>query len=156
MDETQNAQTATASQGQPYQASAAPIGQLNKNRSLIKFILLGIITLGIYTIVFYSGISSDINIIASRYDGRKTMHYCLLLFLIGPITLGIAYLVWFHRISGRIGNELKRRNIAYSFGASDFWLWGLLGSLIVVGPFIYIHKLATASNKIAEHYNING
>lgn len=139
-----------------YQASTAPVGQLNTHRSLLKFILLGIVTFGIYTIVFYSGISSDINVIASRYDGKKTMHFCLLFFLVGPITCGIANLVWFHRISGRIGNELKRRNINYNFGASDFWLWNVLGSLIIVGPFIYVHKLAVASNKIAEHYNING
>jgi len=141
---------------QTYQPSTAPVGQLNSKRSLLKYILLGIVTLGIYTIVFYTGISNDINIIASRYDGKKTMHYCLLAFLIGPITIGIGVLVWFHRISGRIGNELTRRNISYSFGAKDFWLWSILGSLIVVGPFIYIFKLATASNMLAEHYNING
>jgi hypothetical protein len=123
---------------------------------LLKYILLGIITLGIYPIVFFSGISNDINVIANRYDGRRTMHYCLLFFLVGPVTLGIATIVWFHKISGRIGNELRRRNISYSFGAKDFWLWNVLGSLIIVGPFIYIHKLAAGSNKIAEHYNLNG
>lgn len=139
-----------------YQASAAPARQLNTHRSLLKFILLGIITLGIYPIVFYSGISTDINLIASRYDGKKTMHACLLLFLVGPITLGIACLVWFNNISGRIGNELKRRNIPYNFGSGDFWLWGVLGVLIIVGPYIYIHKLAKASNQLAEHYNIYG
>lgn len=153
MAETSNAVTQNQ---ETYQASAAPVGQLNSKRSLLKFILLGIITLGIYDIVFYSGISNDINIIASRYDGKKTMHFCLLCFLVGPITLGIAYWVWSHKICGRIGNELKRRNIAYDFDAKDFWLWGVLGSLIVVGPFIFIHKLATASNKLAEHYNVNG
>lgn len=151
MAEAQNMQSFTE-----FQASSAPVGQLNTKRSLLKFILLGIITLGIYTIVFFSGISIDINVIASRYDGKKTMHYCLLLFLVGPITLGIAYLVWSNNIAGRIGKELERRNISYSFGAKDFWLWGVLGSLIVVGPFIYVHKLAVASNMIAEHYNVNG
>lgn len=144
------------SQQQGYQASAAPVGQLNAKRSLLKVILLGIVTLGIYPIVFYSGISADINVIAGRYDGRKTMHYCLLFFLVGPITAGIGSLVWFHRISDRIGNELNRRGISYSFGCKDFWLWGVLGALIIVGPFIYIHKLATASNMLAEHYNVNG
>lgn len=139
-----------------YQASTAPVGQLKTNRSLLKIILLGIITLGIYPIVVYSGISSDINFIAGRYDGRKTMHYCLLCFLVGPFTLGIAYLVWYHRITERIGNELARRNINYSFGSKDFWLWSVLGSLIAVGPFIFIHKLCKASNLLAEHYNQNG
>lgn len=152
-----NTQTSATGAGQQaYQASTAPVGQLKTDRSLLKVILLGIITLGIYPIVFFSGISNDINVIASRYDGRRTMHYCLLAFLVGPITLTIACYVWFHNISNRIDNELKRRNIAYTFGASDFWLWYILGSFIVVGPFIYLHKLSIASNKIAEHYNING
>jgi hypothetical protein len=147
----------TVPQGQPgYQASTAPVGQLNTKRGLVKFILLSIITCGIYTIVFYSGISSDINVIASRYDGKKTMHFCLLCFVVGPITAGIAELVWFHRISNRIGNEAKRRNTGVDFAAKDFWLWGVLGSLIIVGPFIYVYKLAEASNKIAESYNIYG
>ena len=35
------------------------------------------ITFGIYGIVVMSGVSTDINTIASRYDGKKTMHYCL-------------------------------------------------------------------------------
>jgi ABC-type sulfate transport system permease subunit len=139
-----------------YQPSAAPVGQVKSNRSLLKLILLGIVTLGIYPIVFFSGISTDINIIASRYDGKKTMHYCLLFFLIGPITAGIAYLVWFHKITGRIGNELSRRSIPYSFGSKDYWLWSVLGSLIVVGPFIFLYKLAKATNMLAEHYNVNG
>lgn len=139
-----------------YQPSTAPVGQLKTNRSLVKLILLSIVTLGIYSIVYYSGISNDINVIASRYDGKKTMHYALLLFIIGPITAGIAYFVWFHKLSNRIGSELKRRNLSYSFDASSFWLWNVLGTLIVVGPFVYAHKLAKASNMIAGHYNING
>ena len=84
------------------------------------------------------------------------MHFALLFFLVGPLTLGIGYFVWFHKISNRIGNELLRRNIYSNFGASDFWLWNVLGSLIVVGPFIYLHKLSRASNMLASHYNMHG
>ena len=134
----------------------APVGQLKTNKGMVKFILLSLITLGIYGIVVMSSVSNDINIAASRYDGKKTMHFCLLFFLVGPITLGIAYIVWYHKISARIGNELKRRNISYSFGAADYWLWNVLGSIIVVGPFVYLHKLLKATNLICENYNING
>ncbi|HNX15703.1 MAG TPA: DUF4234 domain-containing protein [Oscillospiraceae bacterium] len=141
---------------QPIYRSSAPVGQLKTNRGLGWFILYSIITFGIYPIVFFTGISNDINVIASRYDGRKTMHYCLLFFLVAPITFGIAGLVWSHNISDRIGNELKRRRIPYNFSSSDFWLWGFLGSLIIVGPFIYIHKLAEAINQLAINYNTNG
>jgi len=141
---------------QAYSPIDKPVGQINTNRGLLKLILLNIVTLGIYAIVFFCGISNDINVIASRYDGRKTMHYALLFFLIGPITLGIAYFVWFHKLSNRIGGELKRRGVDYSISASDYWLWGILGALILIGPFLYAYKLCTACNKLAEHYNING
>ncbi len=139
-----------------YQASAAPVGQLKTNRSMAKYFLLGLITFGIYPIVAMLGVSNDINTIASRYDGKKTMHYCLLTFVIAPITFGIAIFVWFHNISKRIGSELKRRGIDFDFDAKDFWLWNILGSLIIVGPFIYFYKLFNAVNKLAEHYNANG
>lgn len=143
-------------QNNNYQASAAPVGQLKANKSLVKYILLSLITFGIYGLVVMSSVSNDVNIVASRYDGKRTMHYCLLFFLVGPITLGIGYLVWFHKISDRIGTELRRRGVAYSFGATDYWLWNVLGSLIFVGPFIYYHKLFKATNMMCAHYNING
>jgi len=139
-----------------YVASAAPVGQLKTNRGLWKFIFLSLITFGIYGIVALSGVSSDINTVASRYDGKKTMHYCLLFFIVSPITFGIGSLVWYHRLSSRMGAELARRGINYHFSAVDFWLWCMLGSLIIVGPFIYTHKFFKAMNLINGHYNIYG
>ncbi len=136
--------------------TTAPAVQLKTNRGLLKYILLGLITFGIYPLVVMSGISSDINMIASKYDGKKTMHFCLLAFIFSWLTFGIAPIVWYHRISARIGNELARRGIGYKFGAGSFWGWNVLGSLIGVGPFIYLHKLCKAMNKLAADYNVNG
>ncbi len=135
------------------QYTASPVRQLKTNRGLLKYLLLGTITLGIYPLVVMSALSDDINTIAGRYDGKKTMHYCLLFFLIGPITGEIATLVWYHRVSNRIGDELRRRGIASKFGASSFWLWNVLGSLIVVGPFIYLYQLLSSMNQLAADYN---
>lgn len=136
--------------------NTAPALQLKTNRGLLKFILLSAITFGIYALVFYSKVSSDINLIASRHDGKKTMHYCLLAFIVAPITFGIAGIVWSHKISARIGNELARRGISYSFSAETFWLWNVLGSLIAIGPFVYLHKLCKAMNLLSADYNVNG
>ena len=136
--------------------NTAPVGQLKTNKGLLKTILLSLITFGIYLLVVMSSVSDDINIVASRHDGKKTMHFCLLTFVFVPITFGIAGIVWYHKISNRIGAELKRRGIAYSFSATDYWLWNVFGKLIVVGPFIYLHKLFKAVNKMNAHYNING
>lgn len=134
----------------------APVGQLKTNKGLLKTILLSIITLGIYPLVVMSAVSTDINIVASRYDGKRTMHFCLLAFIVFPITMGIGGIVWYHRVSNRIGNELKRRGVAYNFSAADYWLWSVLGSLIAIGPLVYMHKLFKAVNLMNAHYNQNG
>lgn len=133
-----------------------PAVQLSCNYSMLKLILLSPFTLGIYPLVKLSRISSDINTIASSHDGRRTMHFCLLFFLVSPITAGIANLVWHHRICGRMGNELQRRNLPYKFNSNTFWLWSFLGSLILVGPFVYLSKFCKAMNLLANDYNVNG
>ena len=133
-----------------------PVAQRKTNKSLLKYILLSLITFGIYGIVVMSSVSDDINIVAGRYDGKKTMHFCLLLFVIAPITLGIGAIVWYHKISARMGDELKRRGIDYKFGASTYWLWDVLGSFIIIGPFVYLYKLFNACNKLVEDYNQKG
>ena len=139
-----------------YSANTTPMIQLRTNRGMVKTVLLSIITCGIYDIVVFSNISRDINILASRYDGKKTMHYCLMFFLISIFTLEIGQLVWWHRLSARIDRELSRRGIAYHFSAGTYWGWNILGSLIGIGPFIYLHKLCKAMNLLCEDYNARG
>ena len=126
------------------------------NRGLAKFFLLSMVTLGIYGIVVLTQISSEINTVATRYDGRKTTNYLWFFFLWGWLTGGIAFLVWFHNLSNRIGNELQRRQIPYSFGASDYWLWCVLGSFVGFLPLVYTHKLLTAMNMLNADYNQKG
>ena len=133
-----------------------PALQLPTNRSMWKILLLSMITFGIYGLVIMTKMVDNLNIIASRYDGKRTMHFCLLIFVIAPLTLGIGAIVWYHKVSARMGNELQRRNQPYSFGASDFWLWSVLGSLIIVGPFIYMHKYCKTMNYLAADYNERG
>ena len=137
-------------------ANYAPVRQLKTNKGLLKTILLGLITFGIYPLVVMYSVAEDVNTVASRYDGKKTMNYLLMTFIVAPITAGIGGLVWSHNISNRIGNELKRRGINYSFGAGTFWGWGVLGALIGVGPLVYMHKLFKAVNKMNADYNVNG
>lgn len=145
-----------ASQKEPDRPRRVPPRlQLPTERGLGKMFFLGILTLGIYPVVIWSRIVTELNIAASRYDGKRTMPYFGMLMLSG-ITLGIYPLVWMHKFCHRISDELVRRNTDYAFGPSTFWLWGVLGSLILVGPFIFTHKLMKSMNKINAHYNVYG
>lgn len=129
--------------------------QLPTCRGLGKMFFLSILTLGIYPMVIYSRIVTELNIAASRHDGERTMPYFGMLVL-APLTLFIYALVWIHGLCRRIGAELQRRGLNYKFGAATFWLWNVLGSLIIVGPFIFIHKMMKSMNKINADFNERG
>ena len=134
----------------------APVMQLKTKRGLLKMFLLTLITFGIYPLVMMTILSGEINMVASKYDGKKTMNYCLMAFIITPITFGIGSIVWYHRYCNRVGRELCRRGIAYSFSAADYWIWSLVGLFFAIGPLVFYHKLLKATNLINADYNIRG
>jgi len=126
-------------------------------------------------------IAKNINTIAGPHDGKQTMNIFLCSWLIAYVIrfvvsqvlfmtdinhalntfiLVLAFmmplLVWLYKLSCRVGNELKRRGIDYSFDVKDFWLYFVLGTFVLIGPFVFIYKVANASIKLAEHYNQNG
>ncbi len=126
--------------------------KLPVDRSLVKMVLLGLLTLGIYPMVIWSRIVTELNIVASRSDGKRTMPYFGMLIL-APVTLAVFPFVWMYRFCNRVGKQLELRKCDFRFSEKDFWLWGILGSLILVGPFVFTHKLMNAMNLINKHYN---
>ena len=127
--------------------------RLNTSRGLLKFIIFSFFTCGIYMLIYFASISSSLNKIAA-HDGKKTMNY-FLVFLLDFVTFFIADLVWFHKMSKRVGNELARRRISYSFGSGSYWGWCIIGFLFLcgIGPLVYIHKLSVAMNLLCADYN---
>lgn len=130
--------------------------QFRTNRKMWKFFLFSLLTLGIYGIVVMSHISTEINHIATKYDHRHTIHFCLSHFLFSWLTLFIYPLIWYSNLCSRIGDELFRRNINYSFGPGYYWGWAVFGFFILVGPFIFGHKLFKAMNLLCMDYNTKG
>lgn len=152
----ENTNQYNTNQQMPPVPPVSPGAMLKTNRSLVKFILLSLITFGIYGLVCMGNMSHDLQYVAFKNDGKKPMNYYLMALLVGPVTCGIYTLIWYHNFSNRIGDELKRRNINYSVSATDFWLWNILGSFIIAGPFIYMYKVIKAINLICEDYNRRG
>ena len=133
-----------------------PVPIKKHKRGVILFILLNIITLGIYGLVVMSHISQEINTIASDYDKKTTPFYCLACFL-SVVTLGIYGVIYMNNLCARIGSELKRRNIKYKFDEGTYWGWGVFGSLLLlIGPIVFYHKFFKAMKKLIADYNIFG
>lgn len=107
----------------PQQPMAQPQNPIRQNslrtkRGLLKYLLLGLVTFGIYDIWQMSEVGTTLNLIATRRDGKRTMHYCLMFFLLGWLTLGIGWLVWYHKLSSRIGTEQAARGLPVTVTAA--------------------------------------
>jgi len=122
------------------------------DRKMWKLMLFNILTLGFYSIFFFIPVSFDLDEIAPKRDRTKTMNY-FLAYILAAFTFSIVLDVWFFCITARIDEALKARGVDYSFETKDFWLWFILGSLIIVGPFVYFHKMCKALNLLCENYN---
>ena len=128
--------------------------KLRTDRSMWKFMILTVLTFGIYSILFFIPFSFDLDKVAPKSDRSRTMNY-LWVYLLAFFTFGSVIYVWHYQIAARVEEALERRKIEYEFGTGDFWGWFLFGSLILVGPFVYFHKLCKAMNLLCASYNEN-
>lgn len=125
---------------------------LQTDRQAWKLILFSILTLGIYSILFFMPFSYDIDKAAPRPDRSRTMSYAFA-YILSLFTFSIVLLVWQYQIASRLEEALAEREIEYGFSTSDFWLWQVVGSFFVIGPFVYFHKLCKAMNLLCADYN---
>ena len=126
--------------------------KLKTNRSVWKLILFSLLTLGIYSIIFFIPFTFDLEKIHPARERSKPMNF-LFAYILALFTASIVIFIWHYQITVYIEDALSVRSIKYSFGTKDFWLWVILGSLILVGPFIYFHKLCRAMNLLCADYN---
>ncbi|MBR4333069.1 MAG: DUF4234 domain-containing protein [Clostridia bacterium] len=80
---------------------------MRTDRSLLKLILLSIITLGIYWLWFWSQFAKDMNI-ACEGDS-KTTRGIFFRILLSIITLGIYEFVWMYGVGSRIHNNCYQK-----------------------------------------------
>ncbi len=127
---------------------------LKTDRNMWKLMILNILTLGLYSIFFFIPFSFDLDKISPRRDGARTMNY-LWAYIFSLFTASIVLIFWHHEVASRVEEALVQRGIDCDFGTRTFWGWYFFGSFILVGPFIYFHKLCTAMNLLCADYNAN-
>lgn len=128
----------------------------HEKRGLVKIVLLSIITFGIYGLIHVCGIVKDLNKCRQGHgETKKSMNPIGVVFL-SVITLGIVPIVWGHRLTKRMSDELEYRDISYSLKEWHYWVYEILLCETVVCPIIYLHKLIKASNLINNHHNTYG
>jgi hypothetical protein len=79
-------------------------------------------------------------------DGKKT-NGLIITGLLSLVTLGIYNFIWLYHISDRL------KNAGANIDGANILLWEILGSFIIVGPFIALNKLIKALNFVNARYN---
>lgn len=123
------------------------------NRGLLVYILLNIITCGIYGLYFIHAIARDMNIVCEG-DGRRTAGL-LKFFLLNLITCNIYSWIWYYGLGNRMAANAPRYGLNFQENGTTILLWMLLGALLCgIGPFIALHILLRNANTLCGAYNV--
>ena len=139
-----------------YQTQSQPgggyTGPLKTDRSLVLYILLGILTCGIYQLYVFYTIMRDVNV-ACDGDGRHTPGL-LEFILFGILTCGIYDLYWFYSVGNRLADNAPRYGLHFQENGTTLLLWMLIGSLLCfIGSYVGIYFLLNNVNAICSAYN---
>ena len=126
--------------------------KLKTDRGLLVYIILSIITCGIYGYYFIYRMAKDVNI-ACEGDGESTaglLQYIVLSF----VTCGIYNLIWEYKLGNRLAENASRYGMNFQENGTTILMWHLFGAVLCgIGPFIAMSILIKNSNKICSAYN---
>lgn len=126
--------------------------RLKDDRGLLSYILLTIITCGIYGYYFIYKMAHDVNI-ACEGDGESTSGLVAFI-LLSWITCSIYAWFWYYKLGNRLAANGPRYGVVIQENGTTVLMWQIFGSLICgIGPFIAMHILIKNSNKICNAYN---
>lgn len=133
----------------PAAAGATP---LQTDRNLAMYILLSIVTCGIYSYYFIYKMAKDVNV-ACEGDGKQTSGLVAFI-LLSMITCGIYAWVWYYNLANRLQENAPRYGLVFSDNGTSVLLWLILGSwLCGIGGFVAMNILIKNTNAICAAYN---
>ncbi len=118
-----------------------------KERSMFSYIILSILTLGIYHIVFWTKLSKDVNALCEG-DGKKTMKY-VFCFLLNIITVGIFGFVWKYKLAKRLQENAARYDLKFSESGALVVVLAIVFAFFPVAQFVLVKNF----NRMAVAYN---
>ena len=125
---------------------------VDSNRSLAKYILLSIVTLGIYSLYFIYKLSNDMNLICAG-DGKNTAGL-LKIILLNIITCGIYSWIWYYGLGNRLAENAPRYGLKFIENGTTILMWMLFGAVLCgIGPFVALHIIIKNTNALANEYN---
>lgn len=126
--------------------------QMKTNRSLFIFIILTILTCGIYEFCFLHEMAKDINKICEE-DGESTTGV-LKLIIFTILTCGIYWYIWEYQFQDRLASNAPRYGVTMTETGSTVLLWTIFGLLCCgIGPFVAFYIMIKNLNRMSRAYN---
>lgn len=125
---------------------------LKTDRGLLGYILLSIVTCGIYSYYFIYTIARDVNV-ACEGDGQSTGGL-LKFILLSIVTCGIYSFWWEYSLGNRLAMNAPRYGMSFTENGTSVLMWLLFGVLLCgIGPYIAMNILIKNTNSICMAYN---
>lgn len=126
--------------------------RLKDDRGLFSYIVLSLITCGIYGYYFLYKMAHDVNV-ACDGDGEQTSGLVAFI-LLSMITCGIYAYIWYYKLGNRLASNAPRYGMSFQENGTTVLLWCLFGILLCgIGPFIAMNILIKNTNRICNAYN---
>ena len=126
--------------------------KIKEDRSLVMYILLSLVTCGIYSYYFLYSIAQDANVVCAD-DGKKTSGLAAFI-LLSIVTCGIYAWIWYYNLGNRLSENAPKYGLNFSENGTTVLMWMIFGSFLCgIGPFIAMNILITNMNSLAHAYN---
>ena len=121
--------------------------KVKEDRSLVMYILLSIVTCGIYSYYFLYSIAQDANVVCAD-DGKKTSGLAAFI-LLSIVTCGIYAWIWYYNLGNRLSENAPKYGLNFSENGTTVLMWMIFGSFLCgIGPFIAMNILITNMKKV--------
>ena len=136
------------------QPAAAPMGYgpVKSDRSLIGWLLLSIVTCGIYSYYFLYCLARDINTMCQE-DGDSTPGLAAFI-LLSFLTCGFYAYYWYYKIGNRLQANAPRYGLMFQENGTTILMWQIIGVLLCgLGPIFAMNIIIKNTNAMATVYN---
>ena len=126
--------------------------RIQTDRNILMYILLSIVTCGIYGYYFIYKLAEDVNIMCAD-DGQKTPGLAAFV-LLSLVTCGLYAYYWYYQLGNRLQLNAAKYDIIVMENGTTILMWCLIGLLVCgVGPYVAMHLIIKNTNNMAAAYN---
>lgn len=127
-------------------------GPIKADRSLIGWLLLSLVTCGIYSFYFLYCLARDVNTLCQD-DGDYTPGLAEFI-LLSVVTCGFYAYYWYYKIGNRLQANAPRYGLVFQENGTTVLLWQIFGALLCgLGPIFAMNIIINNTNAMATAYN---